>query len=249
MCCPEAVGSEPPASATLLFYCQDSLGLAQLIRSWELARALSKAFRVVFLMGGEPPCGLLPPAGVKLVTLPPVGLAPDGRAISLAPRLPKGEVMKARRQLVLRTFREERPEVLFIELFLLGRRRFASELMPLLEEAARGQGAPLVVCSVADMPVSRGDRQHAHDEFARNVTARYVDAVVVQADPSLARLEDTLDTASMGVPVCYSGFVAPVRPYADETASPAALRLDGAAETVRIVRDLLDARAAMEPHS
>ena len=38
---------------TLLFYCQHSLGIGHLTRSFALAAALAQRFRVVFLNGGR----------------------------------------------------------------------------------------------------------------------------------------------------------------------------------------------------
>ena len=42
----------------LLIYCQHSMGLGHLVRSWAIADALSATFRVVFVSGGEPPAGM-----------------------------------------------------------------------------------------------------------------------------------------------------------------------------------------------
>jgi predicted glycosyltransferase len=40
---------------TLLFYCQHSLGIGHLFRSFAIAEALSRSFRVVFVSGGKLP--------------------------------------------------------------------------------------------------------------------------------------------------------------------------------------------------
>ena len=59
---------------SLLFYCQHSVGLGHLMRSYALCDALAERFRVVLLTGGELPSGIDPPAGVELVALPPLGV-------------------------------------------------------------------------------------------------------------------------------------------------------------------------------
>ncbi len=51
----------------LLLYCQHSVGLGHLMRSYALADALASSYRVTLLAGGELPPGIDPPANVELV--------------------------------------------------------------------------------------------------------------------------------------------------------------------------------------
>ncbi len=67
---------------TLLWYCQHSVGLGHLIRSYALCTALAERFRVVLLCGGAVPEGIRPPAGVELLPLPPLGVGPAGGFVS-----------------------------------------------------------------------------------------------------------------------------------------------------------------------
>ena len=60
----------------LLFYCQHSVGLGHLMRSYALCEKLAERFRVVLLCGGELPEGIAPPEGVELIPLPPLGVKP-----------------------------------------------------------------------------------------------------------------------------------------------------------------------------
>ena len=48
----------------LLCYCQHSMGLGHLVRSWAIADALSSTFHVVFVSGGESPAGMAPPTSL-----------------------------------------------------------------------------------------------------------------------------------------------------------------------------------------
>ena len=66
---------------TVLFYCQHSLGLGHLVRSFALAGALAERFRVVLLNGGRLPRGLPTPPGVEIVSLPPLGMTVDGALV------------------------------------------------------------------------------------------------------------------------------------------------------------------------
>jgi predicted glycosyltransferase len=98
--------------------------------------------------------------------------------------------------------------VVLIELFPFGRRKFASELMPLLEAARSAGHTPLVACSVRDILVSSRRDQQGHDDRASTVANAYFDAVLVHADPRFATLEETFrPSVPLRVPVHYTGFV------------------------------------------
>ncbi len=192
----------------VLFYCQHSLGLGHLVRSWAVASALAERFGVAFLSGGELPDGMQRPEGVTMIPLPPVGLDGDGTLVSLEPGCPIEHALVARRHMILRAFRSIHPAVIVVELFPFGRKKFARELVPMLDEAHKpGASGPLVLSSVRDILVSRAD-QNEHDERARLIAERYFDAVLVHADPALGRFEDSFHPyAPLRVPVHYTGFV------------------------------------------
>jgi predicted glycosyltransferase len=199
----------------LLFYCQHSVGLGHLMRSYALCAALRERFRVVLLCGGAIPAGIRPPAGVHVVALPPLGVGADGAFASHDTRYTVEQAWTARQERILATFRAVRPAAVLVELFPFGRARFARELMPLLT-AARAAGA-LTACSLRDILVSRRPDQQRHDDRAAELANAHLDAVLVHSDPGFARLEDTFSpTTPLNVPVHYTGFVvrdaAPARP-------------------------------------
>src|SRR3954470_10699331 len=130
---------------TVLFYCQHSLGLGHLVRSFALAGALAARFRVVLLNGGRLPRGVPLPAGVEVESLPPLGMDVDGTLVSEDRRRSPERALELRRERMLALHAELRPAVVLVELFPFGRKKFAPELLPLLE-AARAAGA-LTVCS------------------------------------------------------------------------------------------------------
>jgi predicted glycosyltransferase len=195
----------------LLFYCQHSLGLGHLSRSFALCEALTEAFEVVLLCGGKLPEGLTPPEGTRIVALPPLGAAIGGRIISHDRRVDVGRARSLRLRTILETFRSLRPDVLLVEFFPFGKKRFTEELEPLLEEArSLGPVPPLVVSSVRDILVGRGDEQEAFDDRASRLANRYFDLVLVHSDPNFARLDESFrPRVSLRVPVCYTGFVVP----------------------------------------
>jgi predicted glycosyltransferase len=190
----------------LLFYCQHSVGLGHLMRSYALCAALQERFRVVLLCGGALPDAIRPPTGVQVVALPPLGVGADGAFASHDRRYTLEQAWTARRERILATFRAVRPAAVLIELFPFGRARFARELLPLLE-AARAAGA-MTACSLRDILVSRREDQQRHDDRAAERANAHLDAILVHSDPGFARLEETFAPATpLRVPVHYTGFV------------------------------------------
>jgi predicted glycosyltransferase len=195
---------------TLLFYCQHSLGLGHLVRSFALAGALAERFRVVLLNGGRLPRGLPVPAGVEVESLPPLGMDVDGTLVSRDGRRSATRALELRRERMLALRAELDAAVVFVELFPFGRKKFAPELLPLLE-ASRAAGA-LNVCSLRDILVASRHDQARHDERASVQSNALFDAILVHSEPQFARLEESFKPATpLQVPVHYTGFVVPGR--------------------------------------
>jgi predicted glycosyltransferase len=192
----------------LLFYCQHSVGMGHLVRSLALVEALSAHFDVVLLSGGASPREMTVPAGVRLVPLPPLGHDDGYALISRDPRWTLEEAMRTRVTRVLDELRTLRPAVVIVELYPFGRRKFAFELLPLLEASQAMLRRPIVLSSVRDILVSSRRDQSRHDEQASVVANRWLDGVLVHADPCFARLEESFSPRTpLTVPVHYTGFV------------------------------------------
>jgi predicted glycosyltransferase len=184
----------------LLFYCQHSVGLGHLMRSYALCDRLAERFRVVLIAGGQLPDGIAPPDGVEIVALPPLGLNGDGFG-SADPRYTTERAWDIRLHRILTTLRDVRPKVVLVELFPFGRAKFAREIVPLLGAAHSAFKA----CSLRDILVS-GDPER--DDRARKLADAHLDAILVHADPRFARLEETFrPKTALSVPVHYTGFV------------------------------------------
>lgn len=204
----------PDRRPTLLFYCQHSLGIGHLTRSFALAAALAQAFRVVFLNGGRLPPGVPVPAGMDRIDLPPLGMDDGHTVVSRDARHDVRAALAERQRLIADAVAATRPAVLLVELFPFGRKKFAGEILPMIRAARRQPGSPArVVCSLRDILVdARPDQQH-HDDRARWLADRYFDAVLVHADPAFARLQDSFHPKqALRTPVHYTGFVVPARP-------------------------------------
>lgn len=160
-----------------MFYCQHVLGMGHLIRSAEIVRALvAGGYEVCFLNGGELAEGFTLPDGIKVINLPPIKADAEFRAIHSADGSQNLEAVKAeRKKLILETYERQRPDVLVVELFPFGRRKFAFELVPLLEQIQADGRATKVVCSLRGFnnwqPINRkstsnGSRQSSNHNWS-----------------------------------------------------------------------------------
>lgn len=192
----------------VLFYCQSLLGIGHFIRSRELLAAL-REFEVCFLYGGEVVPGFDLPAGVEVIYLPALRsdtsfqhlYVIDGQE-SLA------EVKARRKELVRSVFDRFRPDILLIELFPFGRKKFNFELLPLLAHARATRPEIKIVCSLRDILVHRADQERYEADVCA-VMNQYFDLLLVHADPRLQRLEETFGSvAQLACPLRYTGYVA-----------------------------------------
>ena len=194
----------------VLFYCQHSLGMGHLMRSFALADRLADRFRVVLLNGGRLPKGIAAPVNVELVNLPPLGIDDANQLVSHDKRISVDRALDRRRKIIGAAFNELRPAVVLIELFPFGRKKFASELLPLLEAAHEPETRALVVCSLRDILVSQRKNQQQYDDRAAALANEFVDVVLVHADPSFARFEESFrPSIPLQVPVKHTGFIVP----------------------------------------
>jgi predicted glycosyltransferase len=191
----------------LMFYCQHVLGLGHLIRSLEIVRGLAD-FEVCFLNGGEPLTGFVPPSHVSVINLPPVRSDVTFSSLHAADEKQSlAEISEQRKRMLLAAYERFQPEALVIEMFPFGRRKFAAELIPLLELAKAPGSRTKVACSLRDILVSKRDQQRFETAACR-LTNAYFDLVMIHSDPHFQRLEETFSlTAELRCPVVYTGFV------------------------------------------
>ncbi|MBD0325157.1 MAG: glycosyl transferase [Pyrinomonadaceae bacterium] len=199
---------------TLLFYCQHSLGIGHLIRSFAVAEALSERFRVVFVSGGKLPRAVRLPSGIEYVQIPPVGAGPDGELVSQDGRRDIALAWSLRRTRLLDIFQQLKPSVLLIEFYPFGRLQFSGELLPLLDAARLSKPQrPLVLCSLRDIVERRMRKyQFVYDDLVSTLVNNLYDGVLFHADPRFARLEETFQSSvPLSTPIYYTGFVTPHR--------------------------------------
>ena len=194
----------------ILFYCQHSLGMGHLVRSLALADSVRRRFRVVLLNGGRMPKGIVIPAGIEVVNLPPLGMNDGGALVSYDKRISVERALERRQRIIRESFAKLRPAVVLVELFPFGRKKFAGELLPLLHAARQPETRALVVCSLRDILVNQRKNQQEHDDRAATWANEFFDLVLVHSDPSFVRFEDSFQPRiPLRVPVQYTGFVVP----------------------------------------
>jgi len=203
----------------LMFYCQHILGMGHLVRSMAIVRGLTAEFEVCFINGGPAIAGFEIPSGVEMLQLLP--LTTDAEFTHL--NLPEGfesleAVFDARRQQMIAALQQWQPDLLMVELFPFGRRRFSPELIPLIE-AARHCGTK-VVSSLRDIVVTKQD-QERHEAKVCKLINQYFDLLLIHGDPQLMPLERSFSRVrDLQCPVYYTGYVVPNSVSATSSPNP-----------------------------
>lgn len=188
----------------ILQYCQHVLGIGHFLRSMEIAAALSD-HEVFFVEGGHPLPGFHAPAHVRRIALPPLMMDPAFRTLEAEGDV--DQIQETRKRTLLELYDAVGPQVILIELFPFGRKRFQFELIPLLEANRVSPHPARIVCSVRDILVEKADPA-AYEERVITWLNRYFDLVLVHADPACVRLEDTFGRVQdIRPPVLYTGYV------------------------------------------
>ncbi|HRI39805.1 MAG TPA: hypothetical protein PLO50_14715, partial [Nitrospira sp.] len=180
-------GTEKPR---ILIYCQHVLGMGHLIRSMAIARAL-KNCTVVFNNGGESLSGVEVPPWVTVVNLPPISSDSEFQELNIhSDNSTLEQIQLARKKELFERFDHFHPDVVVIELFPFGRKRFAFELLPLLAHIRLAAPSTRVVCSLRDILVTKPD-QTRHEDWVVSLMNRYFDVLLIHSDPTFQTLDET----------------------------------------------------------
>ncbi len=193
----------------LMFYCQHILGMGHLVRSREIVRGLTEDFQICFINGGEIIQGFEIPAGVELINLPAIKTDAEFAELQVVDdAFSLSEAKEIRKNRLLEIFNQFQPDILIIELFPFGRRRFSFELIPLLKLAKSNKSSTKVVSSLRDIVVTKPEKQAKHEEKVCNLINQYFDMLLVHGDPNFVPLEETFSRVSdLKCKVYYTGYV------------------------------------------
>ncbi|MFN6517165.1 MAG: glycosyltransferase family protein [Nostoc sp. CreGUA01] len=208
----------------LMFYCQHILGMGHLVRSREIIRGLTKDFQICFINGGEIIQGFEIPPGVEVINLPAIKTDAEFKELQVVDdAFSLNEVKEIRKNKLLQIFNEFQPDILIIELFPFGRKRFSFELIPLLELAKSSKNSTKIVSSLRDIVVTKQEKQAKHEEKVCNLINKYFDILLVHGDPKFFPLEETFSRVhDLKCEVYYTGYVVqeppmnPVFTYEDQ---------------------------------
>ncbi len=186
--------------------------MGHLIRSMEIVHGL-RDFEVCFLNGGEIVPGFEFSPEVDVVNLPPIKSDAEFKEIrSIDGFQSLDELKGARTKKILAEYERFEPDVLIIELFPFGRRKFAFELIPILSRIRLRGSKTKVVCSLRDILVSKRD-QKRHEDQVCYMMNRYFDLLLIHSDPKFQQLEETYSRMDdLTVRARYTGFVAKAAP-------------------------------------
>lgn len=190
----------------VMFYCQHILGMGHLIRSVEIVRGLIPDFQICFVNGGQVIEEFEFPREIEVINIP--AIKTDSEFTELTPvddSLTMSELETIRTKILLETCDRFQPDILIIELFPFGRRRFSFELIPLMEKA-KAMGAK-IVSSVRDIVVTKQDQQR-HEEKVCRLINKYFDMLLIHGDPDFVKLNLSFSRIDdLNCPVHYTGYV------------------------------------------
>ncbi|MGF1588048.1 MAG: glycosyltransferase family protein [Pleurocapsa sp.] len=196
----------------VMFYCQHILGMGHLIRSIEIVRGLIPNFEICFINGGQVIKEFEFPSEIEVINIPAVKT--DAEFTELRPvddNLTMTEVETIRRDILLAVCDRFGPDMLIIELFPFGRRRFSFELIPVIEQA-KSRGTK-IVSSIRDIVVTKQNQQR-HEEKVCRLINQYFDLLLIHGDPSFVKLNLSFSRIEdLNCPVHYTGYVVqPISP-------------------------------------
>jgi predicted glycosyltransferase len=190
----------------VMFYCQHILGMGHLIRSVEIVRGLIPDAQVCFINGGQVIDEFQFPPEIEVINIPAVKT--DSEFNELCPvddNLTLSEVEATRKNILLDICNHFTPDILIIELFPFGRKRFSFELIPLIEKA-KSLGAK-IVSSVRDIVVTKQNQQRYEEKVCRLIN-QYFDMLLIHGDPNFIKLNLSFSRVNdFTCPVHYTGYV------------------------------------------
>ncbi|MDY7024304.1 MAG: glycosyltransferase, partial [Cyanobacteriota bacterium] len=189
--------------------------MGHLVRSIEIVRGLIPDFQVCFINGGQVIEAFQFPKEVEVVNIP--AIKTDSEFQELRPvdsSLTLAEVEEIRKEQLLNVFNRIQPDILIIELFPFGRRRFSFELIPLVEQA-KAAGTK-IVSSLRDIVVTKQDQQR-HEEKVCRLMNKYFDLLLIHGDPKFITLNSSFSRVDdFECAVHYTGYVTQALPSGEE---------------------------------
>lgn len=193
----------------VLFVVTSLMGAGHLARTLTLARAVNAAGGRAMVVSGGRATAHLDSGGVALEQLPPVWsdgvdysslLTPDGVA--------DAAYLAVRKDRLIATFDDFKPDALVTELWPFGRRSLSAEFLALVSHA---KGRARIYASIRDVLEPKKKPKRAEETEGR--LTEYYDGVLVHGDPKVIGLGATWPkAAAFGGMIKYTGYAAEPQP-------------------------------------
>jgi len=192
----------------IIFYCQHSIGIGHLIRSFALVSSLHKTFQVCLISGGEFPKGLPIPSGIEFIQLPPVGINQNNCLEAIESNEPVYRVMKQRQKIIVNYYKEFEPDFLITEFFPFGKIQFLGELSPVLKLIKNKEKQTKVLCSLRDVLEPSFNNSKLGPDFGVKIINEFYDAILVHGDKDFITLDKSFTQIDrIKAPLFYTGYV------------------------------------------
>jgi predicted glycosyltransferase len=193
---------------TLLFYCQHSIGIGHLVRSFALINSLKKSFLVTLVSGGDFPKGISIPEGINFVQLPAIGLDLNNCLEAIDSTEPVHVVMKSRQKEIMRIYNEIEPDIFVSEYFPFGKIQFMGDLLPLLKRTKSSKKPVNVICSLRDILEPKSMAKKMKQDFSVKIINEYYSSIMVHGDEYFITLGETCPQLNrIEIPISYTGYV------------------------------------------
>lgn len=190
-----------------MFYCQHSIGMGHLMRTLRLAEECFKDGPVRLICGGPIPVKLKIDPRMEVDALPPLIIGPRKALIDPFHLTDVDRIFERRLDQSAQAVREFSPDALVVEMFPFGRKKFAKEILSIIEASRESSNARLF-SSVRDVLITSRRDQSRHDCRAATILNEHFDGVLVHSDPTLVSLDATFSALSrVRIPIHYTGYV------------------------------------------
>lgn len=191
---------------TILFHCQYVYGIGHFIRVLEIAKVLSKQFRVVIFNGGKPIENLIVPENIELIQIPAIYKEEDSpNLLSLDSTLTTDECFAQRWIVMNELLKTRKIDALITEHFPFGF-LFKEEVLNLISKIKEYYPSCKIISSIRDIVESyQGGLQ---DELTCEILNNHYDALLIHGDERIIPLERTFPKKeNIYIPMYYTGYV------------------------------------------
>jgi len=177
------------------------------MRTIRLAEASLANGPVRLICGGKIPDSLQVDPAIVIDALPPLEMSANHGLADPFGETDIKEIFRRRQVDAVRILNEFEPDALVIEMFPFGRKKFAGEIISIIEHAKKTNN-PTIFSSVRDVLVTGRKDQAFYDQRAVDWLNTYFDVLLIHSDPRLIGLDKTFSAfRQITIPIHYTGYI------------------------------------------